>query len=111
MTGSGRPRAGRTRAPAPGLGVGDSGRSCVVYTRTGTRASSWFGRSTTLFRTRAADHEPENVTLAAGADGRGVAVWGEPGPTVGAGHVWATPLKQRGGRYHRIKDPYDRPDC
>jgi hypothetical protein len=90
---------------------GDSGRSCVVYARTGTRKSSWFGRSTTLFRARGGTHEPENVTLAAGADGRGVAVWGDPGPTVGAGHVWATPLKQRGGRYHRIKDPYDRPDC
>jgi hypothetical protein len=87
------------------------GVSCVVYARTGTRSSSWFGRSTTLFKTRSDEHEPENVTLAAGADGRGVAVWGEPGPEPNAGHVWATPLKQRGGHNRRIKDPYDRPDC
>jgi hypothetical protein len=89
----------------------ERGTSCVVYARTGTRSSSWFGRSTTLFKTRANEHEPENVTLAAGAGGRGVAVWGEPGPSVNAGHVWATPLKQRGGHYRRIRDPYDRPDC
>lgn len=89
----------------------ERGLSCVVYTRTGTRSSSWFGRSTTLFRTRSREHAPEAVTLAAGADGRGVAVWGEPGPEPNAGHVWATALKQRGGHYRRIKDPYDRPDC
>src|SRR3954470_6715757 len=89
----------------------ESGVSCVVYARTGTRSSSWFGRSTTLFRTRSDEHKPEGVTLGAGADGRVVAVWGEPGPSVDAGHVWAAPLKQRGGRYHRVRDPYDRPDC
>ena len=89
----------------------EEGTSCVVYARTGTRSSSWFGRSTTLFKTRSGERAPRNVTLAAGADGRGVAVWEDPGPSVNAGHVWATPLKQRGGRYHRIRDPYDRPDC
>ena len=89
----------------------EQGVGCVVYARTGTRASSWFGRSTTLFRTRSTEHRPESVTVAAGADGRGVAVWGEPGPEPNAGHVWATPLKQRGGRYSKIRDPYDRPDC
>jgi hypothetical protein len=89
----------------------ERGVSCVVYARTGTRSSSWFGRSTTLFRTRSDEHEPQAVTVAAGADGRGVAVWGEPGPEPNAGHVWATTLKQRGGRYHRVRDPYDRPDC
>jgi hypothetical protein len=89
----------------------ERGVSCVVYARTGTRSSSWFGRSTTLFKTRSNEHTPNAVTVAAGADGRGVAVWGEPGPEPNAGHVWATPLKQRGGHYRRIKDPYDRPDC
>ncbi len=89
----------------------ERGLSCVVYARTGPRSSSSFGRSTTLFKTRSREHAPEGVTLAAGAGGRGVAVWGEPGPEVNAGHVWATALKQRGGRYHRIRDPYDRPDC
>ncbi len=89
----------------------EEGISCVVYARTGTRSSSWFGRSTTLFKTRSDEREPRAVTLAAGADGRGVAVWEDPGPEPNAGHVWATPLKQRGGRYHRIRDPYDRPDC
>jgi hypothetical protein len=94
-----------------GWSSSEEGVSCVVYARTGTRSSSWFGRSTTLFRTTSDEHEPAGVTLAAGADGRGVAVWGEPGPEPNAGHVWATALKQRGGHYHRIKDPYDRPDC
>lgn len=89
----------------------ERGLSCVVYARTGTRSSSWFGRSTTLFRTRSRERAPGAVTLAAGADGRGVAVWGDPGPEPNAGHVWATALKQRGGHYRRIKDPYDRPDC
>src|SRR4051794_24860531 len=89
----------------------ERGTSCVVYARTGTRSSSWFGRSTTLFKTRSDEREPRGVTLAAGADGRGVAVWEDPGPSVDAGHVWATALKQRGGRYHRVRDPYDRPDC
>jgi len=32
--------------------------SCIVYARTGTRSSSWFGRSTTLFRTTADALEP-----------------------------------------------------
>jgi hypothetical protein len=89
----------------------EQGVSCVVYARTGTRSSSWFGRSTTLFKTRSRERAPGAVTLAAGADGRGVAVWGDPGPSPNLGHVWATALKQRGGHYRRIKDPYDRPDC
>ena len=89
----------------------ERGLSCVVYARTGTRSSSWFGRSTTLFRTRSRERAPGAVTLAAGADGRGVAVWGDPGPEPNAGHVWATALKQRGGHYRRVRDPYDRPDC
>ena len=89
----------------------ERGLSCVVYARTGTRSSSWFGRSTTLFRTRSRERAPGAVTLAAGADGRGVAVWGDPGPSPNLGHVWATAFKQRGGHYRRIKDPYDRPDC
>lgn len=89
----------------------ERGLSCVVYARTGTRSSSWFGRSTTLFKTRSNDHKPEAVTVAAGAGGRGVAVWGEPGPEPNAGHVRAVALRQRGGRYHRVRDPYDRPDC
>jgi hypothetical protein len=89
----------------------EAGTSCVVYARTGTRSSSWFGRATTLFKTRSNEREPGAVSLAAGADGRGVAVWEDPGPEPNAGHVWATPLKQRGGRYRRIRDPYDRPDC
>jgi hypothetical protein len=89
----------------------EEGTSCVVYARTGTRSSSWFGRATTLFKTRSNEREPAAVSLAAGAGGRGVAVWEDPGPDPNAGHVWATPLKQRGGRYRRIRDPYDRPDC
>ncbi len=87
--------------------------SCVVYARTGTRSSSWFGRSTTLFRTTAYEHAPVAPAIAAGPDGSGVAVWGEAGAQGGPGYgqVYATPLKQRKGRYRPIRDSYDRNYC
>jgi hypothetical protein len=87
--------------------------ACFVYARTGTRSTSWFGRSTTLFRTTVAGHDPVGPALAVGADGRGVALWGEEGTETSPpnGHVFATPLKQRQGRYRPIRDSYDRPYC
>jgi hypothetical protein len=41
--------------------------ACFVYARTGTRSKSWFGRSTTLFRTNDAGHTPVGPALAVGA--------------------------------------------
>jgi hypothetical protein len=88
-------------------------RSCVVYARTGTRSSSWFGRSTVLYRATSYALRPTGVAIAAGADGRGVAVWGNEGSETNPanGHVLVAPLKQRRGRYQRIRDSYDRPYC
>jgi hypothetical protein len=85
---------------------------CVVYSRTSTRRSSWFGRSTTLYRTHARGHFPQHADVAAGADGRGVAVWdeGSAGST-GEGDVWVTPLRQAHGRYRPIANPFNRPVC
>lgn len=86
--------------------------SCIVYARSGTRSSSWFGRSTTLFRTTSGDLQPSGgIAVAAGADGHGVAVWSSRGAEVNGGHVYVTALKQRAGRYHRIRSSYDRPYC
>jgi hypothetical protein len=87
--------------------------ACFVYARTGPRSKSWFGRSTTLFRTNDAGHTPVGPALAVGADGRGVALWGEEGTETSPpnGHVFVTPLKQRRGRFRPIKDSYDRPYC
>jgi|GEM_PF-6817566 len=92
----------------------DSGHvACVVYARTGPRASSWFGRSTTLFRTSRRGARPITPAVAAAPDGRGFAVWASAGTTTtpANGHVYATPLRQAPGRYRPIANAYRRPYC
>jgi hypothetical protein len=92
----------------------DAGHSsCVVYARTGTRSRSWFGRSTTLYRATVRSAIPVGLQIAAGADGRGVAVWGQEGSGANPpdGHVLVTALKQRRGRYRPIRNSYRRPYC
>jgi hypothetical protein len=52
--------------------------TCVLYARTGPKGSRrqpWFGKTTVLFRTIRDELEPSTVRVAAGADGRGFAVW------------------------------------
>lgn len=86
--------------------------ACVLYTRTGTRSSQWFGRTTILFRTRAKEREPHDPVVAAGAGGRGVAAWDDRrGPTGSEGNVWATALRQATGRYRPVSNPFKRLDC
>jgi hypothetical protein len=85
---------------------------CLLYSRTGTRSSSWFGRTTVLFRTRSAEREPLGPVVAAAPDGRGVALWHDRrGPTGSEGNVWALPLKQAKGRYRPISNSFNRPHC
>jgi hypothetical protein len=90
----------------------EAGKNCVVYARTGPKSRQWFGPSTTLFKAPDGPSAPVGLDIAANASGRGVAVWdqGRPGGT-DYGHVVATPLKQRAGRYRAIRNPYDRADC
>jgi hypothetical protein len=85
--------------------------SCVVYTRTGPKRSSWFGRSTTLYRTRRVRRAPQDSVAAANAKGRGVAVWQDEDAARTGGHVRAVALHQRGGAYRRIGSELDRPTC
>jgi hypothetical protein len=85
--------------------------ACVVYARTSSRRSSWFGRSTTLFKTNVDAHKPLHPQVAAGADGRGIALWSEQGSSAVPAHVWATPLRQAKGRYRPIRDSYKRHYC
>jgi hypothetical protein len=85
--------------------------SCVVYTRTGPKRSSWFGRSTTLYRTTRVRRAPQDSVVAADAKGRGVAVWQDEDAARTGGHVRAVALHQRGGAYRRIASELDRPTC
>ena len=89
-------------ADTPGAGVTE----CVLYTRTGPRRSSWFGRTTVLFRTANRERAPLFSRVAAGRDGRGFAVWEDRG-----GQVWATPLRQARGKYRPRANQNDRPAC
>ena len=68
--------------------------NCVLYTRTGPRRSSWFGKTTVLFRTISNDREPVFTRVGAAPDGRGFAVWQDK-----VGEMWATPLRQASGKY------------
>ena len=78
---------------------------CVLYARTGTRRSSWFGRTTVLFRTMDDARAPQNVRLGAAADGRGFALWHD------TTNVWAMPLRQAKGAYRPRVTQNDRPAC
>jgi hypothetical protein len=90
----------------------EGSKACVVYARTGVKSSSWFGPSTTLFSAPAGPSAPVGLDVAAAQDGRGVAVWdqGRPGGS-DYGHVMASPLRRRGGRYRAVKNPYRRAKC
>jgi hypothetical protein len=79
--------------------------SCVVYTRTGPRSRSWFGKTTVLFRTRVHERAPTDVRVGAAPDGRGVVVWHDQT------NVWATPLRQARGKYRPRANQNDRPAC
>lgn len=100
--------AGRLHAVA---GTAAIRLGCVVYTRTGPKRSSWFGRSTTVYRTTRVRRFPEDSVVAADAKGRGVAVWQDADAARTGGHVRAVALHQRGGSYRRIASELDRPNC
>jgi hypothetical protein len=84
---------------------------CVIYARTSPKRSSWFGRSTTLYRTTRPARFPEAVQVAAGANGRGVAVWQDASAARTGGHVRATRLRQAGGHARRTRSEFFRPSC
>jgi hypothetical protein len=84
---------------------------CVVYARTGPRRSSWFGRSTTIYRTTRVRRFPQDSVVAANAKGRGVAVWQDEDAARTGGHVRAVALHQRAGAARRIGSELDRPSC
>ncbi len=79
--------------------------TCVLYARTGPRSSSWFGKTTVLFRTRDSDRAPHDVRVGAAPDGRGFAVWED------ATGIAAMPLRQAGGTYRAKRNQNDRPAC
>lgn len=79
---------------------------CVLYTRTGPRRSSWFGKTTVLFRTNDSGRAPVFSRVGANRDGRGFAVWQDDG-----GEVWAIPLRQARGKYRPRADQNERPAC
>jgi hypothetical protein len=81
------------------------GLGCVLYARTATKRS-WFGPTTVLFFTRYKARMPSGALALAAPDGRGWASWGDAG-----GQVWATPLRQKKGRYHPIREGTSRPTC
>jgi hypothetical protein len=95
---SGRLHVVATNADYGGLG-------CVMYARTATKRS-WFGPTTVLFFTRYKARMPSGAAAVAAPDGRGFATWGDAG-----GMAWATPLKQKKGRYHPIREGTNRATC
>jgi hypothetical protein len=80
--------------------------NCVLYTRTGPRRNSWFGRTTVLYRTSDDTREPVAVRIGAAPDGRGWALWTDKG-----GENWALPLRQARGAYRPKRLQNDRPAC
>ena len=82
------------------------GLGCVMYARTSTKSSSWFGRTTILYFTRSKSRMPSGATAVAAPDGRGFATW-----TDTSGRAWAMPLKQAKGKYHPIRKGPNRPTC
>jgi hypothetical protein len=84
---------------------------CVIYTRTSRKRSSWFGRSTTLYRTTRPARFPEDVQVGAAANGRGVAVWQDADAARSGGHVRAIRLRQAGGHARRTRSEFFRPSC
>jgi hypothetical protein len=95
---SGRLHVVATNADYGGLG-------CVMYSRTATKRS-WFGPTTVLFFTRYKARMPSGASAVAAPDGRGFAAWTDAG-----GMAWATPLKQKKGRYHPIREGSNRATC
>ena len=49
---------------------------------------------------------PTGAAAVAAPDGRGFATWSDAG-----GMAWATPLKQKKGRYHPIREGSNRATC
>jgi hypothetical protein len=79
--------------------------NCVLYARTGPRSTSWFGKTTVLFRSRDNARKPNGVRIGAAPDGRGVAVWQD------TSKVWVTSLRQAKGAYRPRANQNDRPAC
>ena len=77
----------------------------MLYARTGPRSSSWFGKTTVLFRTRDSARAPHDVRVGAAPDGRGFAVWED------ATGIAAVPLRQARGTYRAKRNQNDRPAC
>jgi hypothetical protein len=100
----------RGRLHAAWTSTGQS-RSCLVYARTTAKRRSWFGRSTTLFVTRRLKLEPDDVHLAATANGRGIAVWQDYRFGGKVHHIRVTALRQKRGKARFIRQPSDRPVC
>jgi hypothetical protein len=85
---------------------------CVVYARTKVRRRSWFGPSTTLFKSHSFATSPVSVHVAAAPDGRGVAVWQDEGASSDQVlHIRAATLRQRRGKARLIRNPFHRPAC
>jgi hypothetical protein len=95
---------GRLHVAVYNAGLG--GLGCIVYARTGTKSSQWFGRSTRLFLTRSKNNMPDGVAIAAGSRGSGFATWSDA-----TGHAWATPLRQAKGRARTIAAGPRRQTC
>jgi len=88
------------------------GGECIQYARTGPRSKQWFGRTTTLYRTRNKALQPEAPKVAAAPDGRGVIAWHTRTGTLAAeGNVYVMRTRQAKGRYRAIRDASDRPAC
>jgi hypothetical protein len=85
---------------------------CVVYARTRVKRRSWFGASTTLFKSHSFATSPISVHIAAAPDGRGVAVWQDEGASSAQVlHVRAATLRQKRGKARFIRNPFHRPAC
>jgi hypothetical protein len=89
----------------------DSGNGeCIQYARTGRRG--WFGRTTTLFRTKRRRLQMEAPKVAAGPDGHGIVAWhSRHGLLAAEGSVHVVPTRQAKGRYRAVADPFERPQC
>jgi hypothetical protein len=100
---------GRLHLVSEASTTGESG--CVIYSRTARKRSSWFGRSTVLYRTKLSSRFPQEPQVAANAGGRGVAVWQDFDAARSGGHVRVARLRQAGGRYRLRSNEFQRPVC
>jgi hypothetical protein len=72
---------------------------CLMYSRTGPKRRSGFGRTNVLVRRALRPAEPE---FAVAPDGGGTAVWQEYDRTTDQTRVWAAPLQAAKGKYRRV---------